>query len=99
MGRLNKFDIHDIHFIAEPSKWFIIINIKCYLLDSWIKKVFLLKIIIFKKRCCLNMIWHLILLHFGNIMISKNSDIINNVLLADSHNSKVLSNPGVNIKQ
>lgn len=53
MGRLNKFDIHDIHFIAEPSKCFVINNIKCYLLDSWIKKVFLLKIInyhkIFKK--------------------------------------------------
>ena len=31
-------------------------------------------------------------------MVSKNSDIINNVLLADSHNSKVLSNPEVNIK-
>ena len=45
------------------------------------------------------MIWHLILLHFGNIMVSKNSDIINNALLADSHNSKVLSNPEVNINQ
>lgn len=50
MGRLNKFDIHDIDFIAEPSKCFIIINIKCYLLDSWMKKVFLLKIIIFLKK-------------------------------------------------
>ena len=44
------------------------------------------------------MIWHLILLHFGNVMVSKNPDI-NNALLADSHNSKVLSNPEVNINQ